>query len=194
METHSNWHDDITKQIIMLKETLGTLNYKRYKIDMLQCLTNRIDQFSSECGKCQIFKQDITTLAQDVSNVSQMPTREGRKKYFKSMNSIIGHLQRQHKLVAEGYYIEIGMIFGTSIGVAMGVATDNIGSGIPIGVGIGIAIGAALDAKARKEDRILCPSQTRATTTSRRSLVIISILVALLLVGILAFILFNRSS
>ena len=194
IETHSNWHDGVTKQIDLFKETLDKRNYRKYKIDMLQCLANRIEQFSSECGQCQMFKQDISTLVQDVSNLSQMPNKESRKHYFKSMNGVIGHLQRQHKLVAEGYYIGIGMAIGTGLGVAIGTATDNVGSGIPIGVACGMAIGAALDVKAKKEDRILCPRQARETTTSKRSLVIVGILVALLAAGILAFILFNRSS
>ena len=194
VETHSNWHDGITKQIGLLEETLDRHNYRRYKIDMLQCLANRIDQFSSECGQCQMFKEDVATLVQDASNISQMPTREGRKQYLKSMNSIVGHLQKQHKLVTEGYYIGLGVAIGSGIGVAIGVAMDSIGSGIPIGVGVGIAIGAALEAKAKKEDRIICPSQTKTATTSRRNLVFIGILVALLLAGVLAFILVNRFS
>jgi hypothetical protein len=109
------------------------------------------------------------------------------------MNNIIAHFQKQHKMVTEGYYMGTGMIFGVSIGIAIGAAMDSIGSGIPIGISVGIAIGATLEAKAKKENRILCPSQGRTTTTSRRSIVIIGILIALLLAGILAFILFNRS-
>jgi hypothetical protein len=193
-ESHSNWHGGITKQIGLLKETLGRRNYRKYKIGMLQCLANRIDQFFPECGQCQMFKQDVTTLVQDVSSLSQMPNSESRKQYFKSMNSVIGHFQRHHKLVPEGYYVGIWMAIGSGIGVAIGAATDNIGSGIPIGVGVGLAIGSALEAKAKKEDRILCLGQEKTTITSRRNALIIGILIALLLTGILAFVLFNRSN
>jgi len=193
LETHSNWHDGITKQIDLLKETLGIGKDKRYRIEMLQCLANRIEQFSSECGQCQMFKQDVVTLVQDVSNISQTPNREGRKQYFKSMNKAIGHLQRQHKLVTEGYYTGICMAIGSGIGVAIGAAMDSVASGIPIGVGIGVVFGAALDLKAQKEDRILCPRQNKVIATSRRNYVLVSILIALLLAGVLVFILLNRS-
>ncbi len=193
-EMHSSWYDGIIKQIETLKETLDGHTYRRYKINMLQCLSNRIEHFSSECGQCQMFKQDITTLVQDVSNFAQIPNREGRKQYFRSMNSIVGHFQKQHKLVTEGYYIGIGMAIGTGIGVAIGTAMGNIGSGIPIGVGIGVAIGTALEVKAKKEDRILCPSQPREKSTSKRSLMVVGLLVGLLAAAILAFILLNRSS
>ncbi len=193
VESHSNWHNGITKQIDLLKEMSDRHNYRKYKIDMLQCLANRVDQFTYECGQCQMFKQDLTTLVQDVGSLSQMSNKESRKQYFKSINNIIAHFQKQHKLVTDGYYIGLGMIFGVSIGIAIGTAMDSIGSGIPIGIGVGVGIGSALEAKAKKEDRILCPSQAKAITTSRRSLVIVGIFVALLAVGILAFTLFNRS-
>jgi len=194
LASDSVWLGDVTKQIDHLKETSDRHTYRRYKIDMLKCLSNRIEQYSSQCGQCQMFKQDITTLVQDASNLAQMPSKEGRKQYFKSMNNIIGHFQKQHKLVNEGYYIGIGIAIGTSIGVAIGAAMDNVGSGIPIGVGIGVAIGSVLEAKAKKEDRILCHSQERGKTASKRSFAIVGILIALLTAGILAFILLNRSS
>jgi hypothetical protein len=194
LETRSNWYEGITKQIDLLKETLDRHNYRKYKIDILQCLVNRVEQFSSGCGQCQIFEEDMTKLVQDVSYLSQMPSKEVSKQYFKSMNSIIGHLQRQHKLVTEGYYVGIGMAIGAGIGVAIGTAMGNVGSGIPIGVGIGMALGVALDTKAKKEDKILCPRQERITAPSSRSLILIGILVALVAAGILAMILFSRSS
>jgi len=194
VESHSDWYDGITKQINLLRETLSPQDYRRYKLGTLLCLAERVDQFSPDCGQCQIFQQDMETLIQDVGNIRQLPSKESRKQYFKSINSIIGHLQRQHKLVTEGYYTGICMAMGSGIGVAIGAATDNVGSGIPIGVAIGVAIGAALDAKARKEGRILCPSQAKARTAYKLNYVLVGILVALVLLGILASILFTHSS
>jgi hypothetical protein len=194
IEIHSDWYRGITEKVDLLNETISKQDYRRYKIDTLLCLAERVEQFSPECGQCQMFQQDMVTLVQDVSNLTQLPNKEARKQYFKSMNSITGHLQRQHKLVTEGYYTGICMAIGSGIGVAIGAGTDNVGSGIPIGVGLGVAVGAFLDYKARKEGRILCPRKAEVRTASRSTYVLVGVLVALLAVGILAFILFNRSS
>ncbi len=154
-------------------------------------MVERLARFSPECGQCQLLRQDVTTLVQDVGNLVQMTDREKRKTYFKSVKRIIGHLQRRHKLVTEGYYTGIVMAVGTGIGAALGAAMDEVGGGIPIGIGIGVAIGAALDAKARKEGRVLCP---REVTGTRKNVKIIAVIGGVLvLAGIVAFLLFRRS-
>ena len=157
---------------------------------MLLCAAERVVQFSPDCGQCQMFQQDISGLVQEVGNLVQIDNKERRKVYFKSINQIIVHLQRQHKLVPEGYYMSMGIAIGSGIGVALGAAMDNVGGGIPIGVGIGLAIGAALDAKAKKEGRILCPRE--AANAPRTGKVLAIILGILVLVGLVGFFLFRR--
>ena len=107
------------------------------------------------------------------------------------MDKITNHLQKQHKLVTDGYYMGIGVAIGSGIGVALGAVMDNVGGGIPIGVGVGLAIGAALDAKARKEGRILCPKETAAATTKNFKILAI-ILGLLFLAGLAAFLFFRQ--
>ncbi len=89
----------------------------------------------------------------------------------------------------------IGMVFGVAIGVALGGAMDTAASGIPIGIGIGVAIGAALDARARKEGRVICPSEKTATSPQKtKIMIIIGLGVFLVLAGLVAFMLFRRSA
>jgi len=192
VRSHSDWYDGIAKKVGELSNTLSGKDYRKYKLDLLLCIAQRVDGFFSECPQCQAFRQDITTLTQDAGNVVQIADRESRKAYFKAINSIIGHLQRQHKLVTEGYYMGICMALGAGLGVALGTAMDYIGSGIPIGVGVGVVIGVALDTKAKKEGRILCPRET--TRFSKTALVLLVVLGLLALGGIIAFILFRRYS
>ena len=78
VESHGDWYDGITKQIDLLKETFSPQDYRRYKIDMLRCLAERIDQFSPECGQCQMFQQDMATLVQDVDNITQLPRSKAK--------------------------------------------------------------------------------------------------------------------
>ena len=156
MEAHSDWYGRIAKEISLNDNTLSKKDYKKYKLELLSRVARRVDDFSATCGECQMFKQDITGLLQEIGYVVGMTmSKERRKSYFKRLNNIIKHLQKQHKLVTEGYHTGIWMAIGTGIGVAIGAATDNVGIGTPIGVAIGLAIGAGLDAKAKKEGRVI---------------------------------------
>ncbi len=156
MEAHSDWYGGIAKEIGLYNNTLGKKDFKKYKLALLSRVARRVDDFSATCGECQMFKQDITSLLQEIGYVVGMAmSREKRKSYFRRINIIIKHLQKQHKLVREGQYLGIGLTIGTAIGVAVGAVSDNVGAGIPIGVGIGVAIGAGLDAKAKKEGKVI---------------------------------------
>ena len=156
METHSDWYGRIAKEISLYNNTLNKKDFKKYKLDLLLRVAKRVDDFSATCGECQTFKQDITGLLQEIGYVVGMAmSGEKRKSYVRRINIIIKHLQKQHKLVSEGYYIGIWMAIGTATGVAIGAGSDNVGVGIPIGIGIGVAVGSYLDRKAKKEGRVI---------------------------------------
>jgi hypothetical protein len=188
----SDWYDDIAKRISEINNTLSQKDYKKYKLDLLLCAAQRVAEFSPMCTECQMFQQDIMSLTRDMSNLVQTADKERRKAYFKALNKVIGHLQRQHKLVTEGYYMTLFMALGSGLGVAIGAGIDSIGAGMAIGVGFGIFIGALLDAKAKKEGRILCPRET--TRSPKTALTLLVIVGLLALSGIIAFVLFSRST
>lgn len=200
MKERSDWYTGIAGQISQLKDTLSEKVYKKYKLDLLVCVAERVDEFSPECGQCQIFRDEISTLTREASYLVQADDKDRRKAHIKMINGIAGHLQKQHKLVPDGYYIGIGMAIGAGIGAAMGAALKGIGGGLPIGIGIGLALGAALDAKARKENRILCPRKTGPDSFgnigidfSVNKTVLIIGLIALVIGGIVVFILLSRN-
>jgi len=194
MSSQSNWYDGIAKQINQLKDTLSEKDYKKHKLNLLLCVADRVAEFSPECGQCQIFQQGILTLTQDVGNIIQVVDKDKRKAHLKTINGIIGHLRKQHKLVTDGYYMGIGMVFGSAISVTLGAAMDTIGGGIPIGIGIGVAIGAALDAKAKKEGRVICPREKTATSPQKTKIMIIIGLGLFVLAGLVVFMLLRRAS
>ena len=154
MEAHSRWYDDIVKEITLHKDILGKKDSKKYKLDLLLRVARRVDSFSSSCGECQMLQPDITQLTHDLGYIVQT-SKEKRKSYFKTINNIIKHLQKHHKLVTEGHYLGIGIAIGVGIGTAIGAVLDNPGAGTGIGTAIGLAIGAYLDKKAKKEDRVI---------------------------------------
>ena len=157
METHSDWYNRTVKEINLHQDTLGKKDSKKYKLDLLLRIVRRVDDFSSYCGECQLFQQEITKLTQDLDYLLQMPNpnKEARKSYNRTINSMVKHLQKQHKLVSAGQNIGIWMAIGTGLGVAIGAALDNPAIGTPIGIGIGFAIGSYLDKKAKEEGKVI---------------------------------------
>ena len=155
MEAHSNWYNRIVKEINLHKDTLSKKDAKKYKLDLLLRIAKRVDDFSSYCGECQMFQQEITKLTGELSLLIQMPNKEGRKSYSKAINNIVKHLKKEHKLVSEGQHMGIGLAIGIGIGTALGTALDNPGIGTAIGVAIGIAIGSYVDKKAKEEGKVI---------------------------------------
>jgi len=155
MEVYSNWYDKVVKEINLHKDSLSKKEAKKYKLDLLLRVAGRVDHFSAECGQCQLFQQEITTLTQDLGNLVQMPDKAKRQSYLKTINNTVKHLQNHHKLITPGHNIGVWISLGTGIGVAIGAGMGNIAAGIPIGIAIGVAIGSYLDKKAKKEGRVI---------------------------------------
>ncbi len=42
MNSKSNWYDGIAKQINQLKDTLSEKDYKKYKLNLLLCVAERV--------------------------------------------------------------------------------------------------------------------------------------------------------
>ena len=159
MEVDSQWYNRIATEIGQYQITLGQKEAKKYKLDLLLRIAKRVDDFSQTCGECQTFQSEITGLVQELSLLTQMPSREGIKKHSKAVNSLVNHLKKVHKLVEKGHYmgvgIGIGMAIGAGLGGALGAVLDNAGIGTIVGIAIGVAIGAYLDKKAEREGRVI---------------------------------------
>jgi hypothetical protein len=190
MKNQSDWLNNTKRQIGLLKDTLGDKKYKKYKLPLLLCLAERVAQFYPQCGQCHILQRDISGLIQEIGSLTQFPDKNRQKSYFKTMDMIVQHLRKQHKLVNEGYYMGIGIAIGTGFGVALGVAMRQVGGGIPIGVGIGLTIGVALDAKAKKEGRVLYQKEAESANSINYKFIAI-VLGLLVLAGLAAFLFFQ---
>ncbi len=155
MEVHSDWYNRAVREIGSHKDTLSPKDYKKYKLDLLLRIARRVEEFSYICGQCQLSQQEITGLAKELSLLIQIPNRENSKSYFKAINDIVKHLQKEHKLVKAGQ--NKGKWIGISLGIstALGIVLDNVGGGVAIGVAIGIAIGSYMDKKAKEEGRVI---------------------------------------
>ena len=143
METHSDWYHRTTRDIESQKTILSQKEVKKCKLDPLLRLAGRVDSFTATCGECPNFQAEITRLTTSLGDVLLL-SKEERKSYSRSINKIIKHLQKEHKLITEGYYAGTGIAIGTGIGTALGAGTNNPGVGLPIGIGIGLVIGCGM--------------------------------------------------
>ena len=154
METYDNWLNNTLESIAAHKQSFSKNNIKKYKLDYLTRVAKRIADLSKECDECQKFQSDISKLAQDLAGMVQSSKQE-KKKYNRKIKDITSHLQKKHKLYAEGTFVGFGIALGPAIGVAIGSGMGNVGAGIGIGIGIGVVIGSGLEAKAKKDGKII---------------------------------------
>ncbi|MFC1912374.1 hypothetical protein ACFLXG_04390 [Chloroflexota bacterium] len=158
MEVQSKWYEDIAKIIGSYQVSLSQKEQKKYQLDLLLRLAGRADEFSSGCGQCQVFQQEITEFARGLGNLLQMLKQvidKERKRYKDMLNTITRHLQKQHKLVTKGHYMGICMAIGSVVGVVLSAGLDKTVFGMPVSIAVGVAIGSVLDARAKKEGRVI---------------------------------------
>jgi hypothetical protein len=154
METYGNWLNNTLESISSFRQSFSKKDAKKYQLDYIARVAKRVADLSKECGECQKFQGNITKLSQDLGGLVQS-SKEEKKIFDKKIREITSHLQKKHKLVAEGTYVGFGIAVGPAIGVAIGSGMGNVGAGIGIGVGLGVAIGSALEAKAKKDGKII---------------------------------------
>lgn len=159
LEAGSQWYDRIDAEIDRYRISLSEKSSRKFKLDLLLRVTGRVDQFSQTCGECETRKQEINKLVQELSLLTQTEDRQAMKTYAATINNMVEHLKKEHKLVDKGHYlsigVSIGLAIGGGIGAALGAALDNPGIGTGIGIALGAGIGAYLDRKARDEGRVI---------------------------------------
>ncbi len=154
IEIDNNWYNDIVKEIDKHKDRFIEKDYKKYKLDLLLRAAKRVASFSVDCSECQNFQIEIKKLAENLGNLIQS-SKEERKSYFRTIDNVIKHLQKQHKLLFEHENLGIWFTIGIVIGVSLGNLLDYIGAGIGFGLVIGAAIGSYLDDKAKKDGKVI---------------------------------------
>lgn len=157
IEAHSDWYNRTTKEIGSCKDTLSQKEAKKYKLDLLLRITKRVEDFTTLCGECELSRQEITTLTQDLGYLGQMPNpnKEARKRYLRTIDNIVKHLQKKHKLVTEGQNQGKWIVAGMAVSAAIGAVVNQPGVGTVIGLALGIAIGKYMDKKAKEEGRVI---------------------------------------
>jgi hypothetical protein len=139
------------KKITYLKDNSDVKSYKRFKLDLLERIGNRLIAYSNECPDCE---KAIVELGQILDNLAESATSSKpspANEYHLYLKKLISHFVKRHKLVSENYYLGLWMSTGMAIGVALGAAFDDMGLGLILGMCAGLAFGAGLDADAKKK-------------------------------------------
>jgi len=105
------WSNQIITEIDSRKDSLYNKDYKFFKIDRLERMAQRIDEFSDRCDECMQFKPEIESLSQTfVDSINGSSTD---KLVFEKRNeSIVNHLKKKHGLVHKDFYVALYSFFG----------------------------------------------------------------------------------
>jgi hypothetical protein len=140
------------EQLNKLRDSLSEKEVKQVDLVLWERIITRLREFSPKCNQCMAYLTEADEsfnaliAAEDSSKKTAVKANQTLK------NEIISHLQKEHHLVPEGYYIATFMALGVSLGMVFGmVVFDNIGLGMPLGIAIGAGIGAGKDADAKKK-------------------------------------------
>lgn len=144
--------DRLIQDLEELSNEIGDINSKRLNITQLIRVVKRLESFSGECEECEKQLSEIGIRINVLKNKQGHLEKFELKEHQQKVNAILSHLQKKHKLVAEGTYLSIYMSIGMSLGLVFGMLIyDNLSMGLSLGMGIGVAIGAGLDANAKKK-------------------------------------------
>jgi len=136
-----------------LRDTVSKERLKQLDLDKCERAVEKLSIFSESCEECQYY---LLELEEYFIQLEANQDETDFKQHKQFIYGITSHLQKNHKLLPEGYYLSIFMSLGMSIGVVFGLTIfENIGIGIAIGMCTGLAIGAGLDADANKKGKTI---------------------------------------
>jgi hypothetical protein len=148
--------DKLLNELGKLKEGLGEKQVKQLNLNLLERAINRMVSYSKDCKECEKFLTGLNDHIKNLKKKNGQFAKEDIKEHRRQLDLMISHLQKDHKLVTQGYYISTYMLMGSGVGLIFGlISFNNPGIGLPIGLCLGLAIGAALDAAAKKKGQTI---------------------------------------
>jgi uncharacterized membrane protein YccC len=135
-----------------LKNELSEKNAKRLNINFLERLIKRLESFSDNCMECKEYLEALDTHINDLRDKQNQLDAQDMKEHRQMVALISSHLEKDHKLLTEGYYTGIYMSMGTCFGLLFGlVIFDDMALWLSIGLCLGLVIGSVKDADAKKK-------------------------------------------
>lgn len=150
----TEWKEMTINRLEATKVHLNPKQQKGLKLDLLERIINRVDEFSDTCESCSTLQKEAVAMMVSSLTASNF----NRKEYNRLMNGVVKHMKDEHKLHEEGENtstymalgMSLGMVFGMTVFKAMGLAI-----GLSLGMTIGMAIGSSMDKKNKAEGKCL---------------------------------------
>ena len=144
----------ILEKIARLNDEIDDKQAKTLELDLLKRIIIRLQAF--DCTECANNLSELSGYVNYLDENKNSLEKQELKEYRKIIEEIKTHLQKEHGLVPQGYYLSVYMSIGMSIGLVFGLTVfDNLALGLPIGMAIGIAIGSGIDADYKKKGKII---------------------------------------
>ena len=158
------WSNTIKHNIENQSENIFKRDYKFFKIDRLERIAERIDEYSGNCEVCQSFKPEVENISQNVAELINGSPND-RSQYEKRNEVIVKHLKERHGLVHRDYYASVYSLAGFAGGLVLfgGIAflidiryfIFGLLTGFTIGIIIGRVMGRKKDREKEKQNLIL---------------------------------------
>ena len=146
--------DTLLKDLRRLQRKVGEKQAKRLNLELLHRAAKRIGDFAGDCRQCKEYLQQLDSHVDTLKNLQGELDRATARKHQRLIQGIVAHMQRKHRLVAEGYYLGVYLSMGIGLGFALGITLfNNVIIGLAVGIAGGIALGSARDRRASRKER-----------------------------------------
>lgn len=112
------WSQGIKRTINKQKENIYKRDFKFFKIDRLEKIAERIDEYSDNCEECENLKKEVEHISNKLSEYINGSLQE-RSEYEKRSEIIVKHLKDKHGLISPGYYSAVYSLAGFSAGISV---------------------------------------------------------------------------
>ena len=158
------WSNTIKQNIENQRESIFKRDYKFFKIDRLEKVAERIDEYSDNCEVCQSFKPEVENISLNVAELIN-GSPNNRSQYEKRNEVLIKHLKEEHGLVHREYYASVYSFAGFAGGIILfgGIAflidiryfVFSLLLGFTIGIIVGRVLGRKKDREKERKNLIL---------------------------------------
>ncbi len=158
MDENENFDEVLELDVARLKDKLNIKQAGSIRLNLLERIVKRLNSFSGTCDACRESTGNLKAFTDKMNTSWESFNKTDFKNYHITLKYCISHMEKNHKLVTEGYYASLYMAIFMPIGIAIGIAFNaswGIAVGITAGMCIGLAVGSGMDADAKKKGLII---------------------------------------
>jgi hypothetical protein len=164
MSNLKSWSIGIKRRIEAQKEQFYRSDYKFFKVDRLEKIAERLDEFSENCARCENLKSETEDIVERLPEYINGSPRQ-RKAYEKRNDALAEHLRKEHKLYPHNYFMSVYSLAGFAAGIILAGSLSLLFFpellfhalivGFLLGLFAGYFYGAKIDKQQKKQNLIL---------------------------------------